>query len=350
MVDSWDRGNSITLKAYSGYPTKEISKVNFLTFKFIPDSETRLASLKSGDVDVARIDQADRAEVEKTNKYSIYDLPSAGCTLLAYNFRMSFFRDIQVRRGLNFAVDREGITNDILDKNGMPAYSLLQVSEFRNDSVERYDYSLQNANNSLTRAGWDLVNGVREKDFRPLEFAITVNKNNKQHVVIANALATQFQRVGVRVSVKAVNLEEIDYERSDAVLIDVGSQYDPDNYLYDYLSSTQIGIGKNYGKFEDTKIDAAIDAQKTAIDAIHRKSTLKSLQKALSDNPPYNYIAFPDSIFAVSKKVKNIKLPTGTKRILGINGDGFFLNIGKWEVMTPKEYGVTITPTATPTK
>ena len=73
MFDTWDRGNSLTLKAYHNFHGTKPS-IEKVIFKFILDSNVRALQLKSGEVDIALLDPVQVAEMEKVERLKIYNV------------------------------------------------------------------------------------------------------------------------------------------------------------------------------------------------------------------------------------------------------------------------------------
>ena len=85
MFDKWDRGNSLTLKAYNDFHGTKPS-IEKVIFKFIPDSNVRALQLKSGEVDIALLDPVQVEELEKEKNIKIYDIESADYRGILYQY------------------------------------------------------------------------------------------------------------------------------------------------------------------------------------------------------------------------------------------------------------------------
>ena len=102
MFDKWDRGNSLTLKAFNDFHGTKPS-IEKVIFKFIPDSNVRALQLKSGEVDIALLDPVQVEELEKEKNIKIYDIESADYRGILYNMTKDLWKDVDVRRAFSYA-------------------------------------------------------------------------------------------------------------------------------------------------------------------------------------------------------------------------------------------------------
>lgn len=329
MFDKWDRGNSLTLKAYNEFHGKKPS-IDKVIFKFIPDSNVRALQLKSGEVDIALLDPVQVEELEKEENLKIYDVESADYRAILFNMDKDLWKDADVRRAFSYATDRAQIVKGILKGFGTEAFSPLQKHAFNNESIEKYEYNLDKAKELLDNAGWIEGNdGFRYKNGEKLAFTITSPASDSVRVNMANYAAEGFKKIGADVLVDALDWSAITIEDADAFMIGWGSPYDADDHthiLFHTDESSLTSTGYNFGSYSNNKVDELLEKGRLATDWDERKAIYKELQEELSLDPPYDFIAYVDAVFGINKNVSGVK-----ERTLGHHGSGFLWNVEEWE-------------------
>ncbi|CAM3259403.1 ABC transporter substrate-binding protein [Filibacter tadaridae] len=329
MFDKWDRGNSLTLKAYSDFhgTTPSIEKV---IFKFIPDSNVRALQLKSGEVDIALLDPVQAMSLKSEKNIGIHAIDTADYRGILYNMDKDLWKDVNVRRAFNYATDRKQIVKGILKGYGTEAYSPLQKHVFNNAEVGKYEYDVEKAQTLLDAAGWkEEKDGFRYKNDEKLAFTITVPATDSVRVNMANYTAEGFKAIGADVKVAALDWSAFTIDETDAFIIAWGSPYDADHHthiLFHSDQSSKTSSGYNYGNYSNVKVDALLDEGRLLTDKDERKTAYMEFQKELAQDPPYDFIAYVDAIYGINKNLSGVK-----ERTLGHHGSGFLWNVEEWK-------------------
>lgn len=185
VVDHWDRGQEIVLTRNEEYTSPPANAehtgpayVDEVRWKFIADATTRVAALKSGELD------------------AIYDVPAvqwesadqAGFTLekyitpgrpqqLTFNTAQGVFTDEKVRQAFAYSIDREQIVESI-GQGVIPYEGNGGVSQttpgWSQKAADRYSFDLDKAESLLDEAGWTETDadGTRTKDGEPLHVTL----------------------------------------------------------------------------------------------------------------------------------------------------------------------------------
>jgi len=325
----WEKGNNITLSKFEDYYDKDkTGNVEKFIFKFIPDYNVRAMQLETGEIDLAYVEPSQVGKLEKLEKIKIYNENTADYRCFMFNMRKELWKDVNVRKAFNYAVDRKGMVDGIIKGFGVEAYSPLQKNKFNNPNVEKYTYDLQKANELLDKAGWKKgKDGIREKDGKKFEFTLTAPSTDEVRVKIANYLASQFKKIGVTVKVAALDWNAIKIDECEAFVLGWGSPYDADDHTYKLFHSSQIKNGNNFGAYSNPKVDKLLEQGRTTEDEGKRKEIYSKIQEELANDPPYNFEIYVNAIYAVNKNITGIK-----EKILGHHGAGFIWNAEEWKV------------------
>lgn len=216
MFDEWVTGSHITLVRnpdwtwgpVAMFGTSGPAYLDELTFRFIPEAQTRLATLETGETDF--IDLVPFADVQRmldNPQFTITRFLLPGMPQMNYmNTRISPTDELLVRRAINYAIDKQAIVDTVYFGLVEPAYGPLSAAfpEYDPSLEEMYGYDPDMAGELLEEAGWTDSNGdgIREKDGEALSVTIVENKSWNDWVYImqgylqevgfdANVLTTQ---------------------------------------------------------------------------------------------------------------------------------------------------------------
>jgi peptide/nickel transport system substrate-binding protein len=329
MFEQWDKGTSLTLKAYpSFFGTK--ASIEKVIFKFIPDSNVRALQLKSGEVDIALLDPNQVEELSKVEQLKMYEVESADYRGVLFNMKYPIWQDVTIRKAVSYATDRAGIVKGILHGYGTEAYSPLQKHDFVNSTIEQYSYNVKKANELLEQVGWTLKDdGFRYKDGQKLAFTITAPITDTVRVNMANYVAEGYKAVGADVKVAALDWSNIVIEETEAFMVGWGSPYDADHHTFSLFhsgESSHTSAGYNYGSYANAKVDALLEEGRTTVDPEKRKEVYMALQEELAQDPPFVYFAYVDAVYGINQQISGVK-----ERILGHHGAGFLWNVEEWK-------------------
>jgi peptide/nickel transport system substrate-binding protein len=203
-VAEWKSGEYILLERVPNYwRGSEYPHIRQILFRFIPNTNTRIKQLKSGEVHLVAMFPWDKhREVAAIPGVTVHRTAGNAYEHVTLNQRrVSAFRDVQVRRALLHAVDRDTIASAILDGLAPVTNGAIQpVSWAFTPEVTTYPFDAARARALLESAGWRDVNGdgIREKDGQPLRFTLITQAGFAVRESVAQVLQRQFRDVGVQ--------------------------------------------------------------------------------------------------------------------------------------------------------
>lgn len=258
-IAEWVKGTHV--KAIKNSQFYDIKNVSIDTIYYHLDNSLPrvMQRFHAGEIDVVPeipVDQFN--ELKNASSKEIRISPYQGVYYYAINVTKAPFNDKRVRQALSMAIDRSVIADDILEKNEMPAYSIVPPGT-RNYGEPSYvawkdmsyEKRLKNAKNLLKKAGIDAEN--------PLNLTIIYNKSGgwEMHQKIADAITKMWEPLNVKATV--LNAEvEAHYAKLRAADFDIAragwiADYDdPHNFLF--LLQTSSGV-LNYGQYSNSKFD-----------------------------------------------------------------------------------------------
>ncbi|MDD3889969.1 MAG: ABC transporter substrate-binding protein [Syntrophomonadaceae bacterium] len=179
---------------------------------------------------------------------------------LGFNLNKEPFADnYQLRRALNYAIDRKAIIDNILGGACLSIRGVLPIGiTGYNRQMPGYDYNPEKAKKLLEEAGYPMGEGLK-----PL--VLTYN-NDEGHTMIAGFIVDQLSQLGIEVQLQPM---EWDYYKKQLGKMDIAffrlgwhADYpDADNFLYSLFHSSKIGIS-NFSGYYNPQVDKILDASR----------------------------------------------------------------------------------------
>lgn len=211
MFKEWVSGSHITLVRNPNWTwgspmfgTSGPAPLDELVFRFIPEAQTRLATLEAGETQfLDMLPFADIARIRDSDAFAVSGFQLPGMPQMNYlNTNMVPTNELAVRQAINYAVDKQGIVDTVYFGMTVPAYGPLSNNfpEYDPSLETMYPFDPEKAEQLLTDAGWVDTNndGIREKNGVPLKVVLVENKSWNDWVYLMQAY---LQDVGFDASV-----------------------------------------------------------------------------------------------------------------------------------------------------
>lgn len=339
VPQEWVPGDHLTLVAnpnyYGGKP-----KLDAISIKFVPDPETALAALQTGDTDL----YPDFSESDIPTLEALEPALHLGVVATPlfehYFFNMGTvagvdgkgksdvdgpcpFKDLRVRKAIILATDRKGIVDALLNGKTVAPATLYPASPFENKSLEPYPYDPEQAKALLDEAGYTPgAGGIRagKCDGKDVKLSFNFETTNKQiRVDIAIIVQQNLKDVGIEFKPihtpagtffglysEGANMPKGTF---DIAGYTTGFYPDPfsDNFLCDQIPNAEnAGQGNNNYHYCDPKFDELWQAGAKETDFNKRKAIFDEIQKYMYDNALVMPMYARANIYDVSDRVQGI--------------------------------------------
>jgi len=294
----WVRGSEIVLERNPdwtwGSPMFKLdgpALLEELVFRFIPEAQTRMATLEAGEVDfVDLLPFQDVARVREDSRFAVTGFLLPGMPQMNYmNTELAPTNELNVRKAIIYATDKQGIIESVYFNMVEPAYGPISRAfpEYEPALESMYSYDPEMAMQLLDEAGWTMgPDGVRTKDGQRLEVTIVENKswNDWVYVLQANLQAVGFD-AEVLTTQGPSNTEAI-----------VSGKYQVPAMGDVFAAASQMTRdwhSEGYGTFpsghflrgeEGAKLDAMLKTAETELDPAKRKQLYSDIQKYIMEN------------------------------------------------------------------
>ena len=152
-------GSFIKLEATEKHWRDGVPKYKYMTYLIIPEENSRLAMLKTGEANIARIS---RGAVKEAVSAGMNIVTKENGGVVGYRLNMQWtspaFSDIRFRKALDLAIDKEAIIQHIFSGMAKPVgmYPGASITAFGGDpNLKPYPYAPQEARRLIKEGGWE---------------------------------------------------------------------------------------------------------------------------------------------------------------------------------------------------
>lgn len=308
---SWTPGEEITIEAvpdfFRGRPY-----LNRISYRVIPEPTSIATQLSNGAVDTwPRAVLSFYPQLSKDPNLEIHSIPGRSYTYIAYNTKDPILSDQRVRQALTYGLDRQQIVDALLYGQGQIATQPMITTIWAHDStIKPYPYDPEKAKALLEEAGWTDTNGdgIREKDGKPLRFAIKTNANNTMRVDIATVAQEQWKRIGVD-----LQLRTLEFNTFIGQLMDHDFQAALGGWVVGIKAELEptFGLGErfNFPQVENATLDSLIQTAETTRDRAAAMKLWSRAQRIIVDQAYYTFLFQQNDLLPVNKRFQGV-VPT----------------------------------------
>ena len=314
--------------------------IDELTFKFYPDFTQAIEALNKKNVDgLSYIPKEDREELKTSAGLNFRTLHLPQYTALFFNqSKNEALKELAVRQALAYAIDRQGIINQLLGGEGEVINTpILPGYIGHNPETVKYEYDPVMAKKTLDDAGWSLLEGEEKYKKGENELSITLTTvNQSENVKVAEMISDYWQEIGLRANLKIVDKTQMQKEiikpREYEILLygEIVGQ-DPDPYPF-WHSSQNRHPGLNLAIFSNKKVDQLLEEARQTNDDEQRRLKYLHFQNIVAEQIPAILLYNPTYTYPLSQQIKGFNLLR-----INIPSDRF-TNIENWYIKTQREW------------
>lgn len=269
-----------------------------ITVKVIPDNQTRIMALESGEIDLIfgknMIDADAISQYLDSDKFTVGLSDPTSTRHIVMNTTREILGDPAVRKALQHATDRQTISDGIFYGLEQPADTLYATTvPYCNVGLKPYEYNTETAAQILDEAGWVLGSDkMRAKDGRQLALDLLYNSDSVTEKTIAEYLQSEYLKLGISMTIHGE--EEQSYRDNmkagnfDMVFnICWGMPYDPQSSLAAMRAPVYGDYAAQQGLADKAEIDEAITRILTSTDEAERQELYKSVLTNLHEDAMY---------------------------------------------------------------
>ena len=320
----WDTaGGMIVLERNADYYGK-VPSIKRIVYKTVAVESTKALMLRSGEADLAWLNAKYADTFRGDDNFRNIDFRTADYRSVSMNFNTDFWKKNADSIGvLNYAVDKDAIVDSVLNGQGFPAWSPIQMNAFGgNQAADMYSYDLDAFAREMDKLGWKKGDdGIYERDGQKFSFTIQVRDYEEERVDIANVLARQLKKAGVDMKIALVT--KFDWNAGyNGFLAGFAAEFDPDGVYKDFVT----GASDNTMAYSDPKVDELLKQGRTTEDPAERKKIYGDFEVAYAERPGHLLVAYLNGNYVGIPGLRGLD----TSRVLGHHAVGVMWNIEDW--------------------
>jgi len=291
ILKSWTAGDRMVLEKNPDYWNKGHPYLDRITLKPLPDSQSRFASLQSGEADIVWDDEYDADNIQRAQKdpkLTVHTYAGSGGQVDAINTKVAPLDDVRVRQALVMAIDRkkwsQAVTNGLARPASNP-YGDGSWVKCKDDGALPYD---------VEKAKALIKDYGKPVDFKMLATATPRGRANGQ------VLQQFWKQVGANMEIEQVDQATIpprafmrQFQMTPWRIIDLA---DPDPQMY---ANFHTGSPVALANYSDPELDRLLEHARTTAETDKRIDDYCAISRLINKEAIWFWIS-QNTYFAVS--------------------------------------------------
>lgn len=330
----WKRDQYALFEANENYWYHGPPSITRQSIEIVPDQDIAYEKMKKGETDTGIITPENLAEAKKLDNITVYEWwPAAATwTYIGLNMREGFpTHDINVRHGLNYAIDKDLLTEEVYKGNAKRMCGPYpDTSWVYNPDLPCYDYDQEKAVAAFAEAGYTLQDGTMvDKEGEPLKLKLMYGHPSQTGELIAVSVQDYLADIGIEVEIQpleysafleAKNKQEVDW---DMFIAAWNSTIEPHAM---FLIWSEEGIpdlnSVAYVNKDVEKLFTEAGGGAGTCELDFRKQKYQEIQKIIAEESPYIFLYYRKAWSGENNRVKGIiPKPVG----IGWNSEDWYI-------------------------
>lgn len=308
QVKNFKQGEGVEFTAFDKYHEGQ-PKTKHFNMK-VYNSDTAMAELLNGNIDISEISNFKEQDIEKLEKVDIETVkyPSTNVQYLGLNTKDSKLADVKVRQAIAYGIDRQAIVDQLLDGHAelINTPMVPTLWSYPKEGLVEYTKDNEKAKELLKEAGYEDTNndGIVEKDGQKLSLTLVVPTGNEAREKTGPIIQSQLKEIGIDVQLDpkefpAVMEQVVENRDYETFLMANTLSADPDPKPNWYSDSSWNFVG-----YENPETDQLIDEGLEETDQEKRAEIYQEFGQILNRDLPWVPLYVPEVINAYHKSIK----------------------------------------------
>ncbi len=274
---SWSGGDRIVVERNEDYWDKDRINLDQVVFRILPDTQTRYASLKSGEVDVIWTDRGNTiVRAKKDPDITTHSLDGAGALITFFNTRKPPLDDPRVRAALSHAWSQEAVIK-VTWKDTVPFATHPMIGHYECGDASYRHHDPKKAKELLAEYG------------KPVQISM-IHTTTPRGRELGEIMQQLYKKVGVELTLEPVDQNTLvkkvftnDYQISGWRIAD-GADIGPQLFALHHSKSSY-----NLTGYSTPELDELVVAQRTATDPEARGKMLCEISAIMNQSGHIQY-------------------------------------------------------------
>jgi peptide/nickel transport system substrate-binding protein len=276
-----------------------------VTLKVLPDEQSRVAALRSGEIDGATLSADVARTLENDETLQILEGLTSAPRVIQFNTTEDVpWRDVRVRQAINLAIDRQEIIDNVYGGRAQltgaipPGYGDWPLPEER--LQELYTPNVEQAMALMQEAGL-------ESGFDVTLEAIAAPRDYTQ---IAEIVREQLRPLNINVTVEPLEIGTFAEHNGAGTFqwqsTGRGMRGDPSGYVVDFRTGTPNNLTWFGDGWSNEEIDRLYDEALATADVAERMADYQRIQEIIAEDVPNLYTVQPTKFQVATQRVEGM--------------------------------------------
>ena len=296
---------------------KRVPKADKVVLLPMPEATTRLAALRSGQVDWIEVPPPDAIRGLRQAGLQIFQRPYPHNWTHTLNMTRPPWDNKLVRQAANYAIDREGICKSLLNDTCIAAIGEVYPGHpWFGNPKQRYEYNPAKARELLKQAGYDgkskrvktsvLISTSGSGQMLPLPMNEFVQENLREVGIDIELVTIEWNAMIQRIR---PGFQHPDMAQLGAYNVSYNFQ-EPQSAFVRFFHSTSVPpVGANRMPYINPEVDRLIEAAEAEFDLDKQNQILAQVHEILVEDAPWIFIVHDLNPRAMSPKVQGFVQP-----------------------------------------
>ena len=285
-LKQWRKGQSFTVEANDNY-WGEKPAIKEFTYRFIPDSNTLIASLESGEVsfiypppDIGLLERLKGIEGAQV-KYK------AGVIWEHLAFNLDKVPDLKVRQAIAYGVDRAQVVDELLkgQVNTLQSWLVPDQDPYYSPAWEKYTYDPDRAKQLVEEA---------KAEGADTSIVFSTTSDNRLRETLQEVVQQQLKKVGIDIQIKNTSATtffgqwtvEGNFEMGEWAWLATPDPSQTILFANDQIPGGNNVSGQNYYRYDNPEVTRLLKQSDETLDEQKRVELLKRVQELMADDLP----------------------------------------------------------------
>lgn len=313
----WKRDQYAIFEANESYWYHGAPNIDRYVIEIVPDQDIAYQKMKTGESDTAPITPENLEEARQLDNVTVYEWwpAAARWSYIGLNMREGFpTHDINVRHGINYAIDKELLTEEVMLGQAKRLCSVYPETNWVYEpDVPCYEYDTDKAIEAFSQAGYTFENGqLLDENGQQLTLRLIYGPNTSQTLrLMAEVIQDYLSQVGVNVEIQdlewasfleATNQVEPDW---DIFLGAWRSTIEPHAMHSIWLEESIPDL--NATGYVNKEVEKLFEEAGATYDTEVRKEKYQEIQKIIAEEAPYVFLFYQKAWSGQNNRIQGIE-------------------------------------------
>ena len=277
IFQEWRSGDSLTFTAFDNYfDTERAPRIRDITWRIIPEGASRTIALEMGEVDyVLEVATMDIPRLEDMPGVEVFKRTATQHNAMLINNENPFFADINVRRAIDMAIDKDAVVEVGMAGFAIPIYNQVPIN-FPGVSFEN--------ENSFDPDGARAL--LAEAGIEPGTISFGIIASNDARARMVEVIQSNLAEVGIEVYIIRMDLASFLAITSEGNFDAAIGNFAPTNLLSYIVGMLHRGSinGQNRNRIYHVEMSELIDQAVVTVDAAARTALFEEISKLANEH------------------------------------------------------------------